>query len=1286
MKLQKYEFYAFFIVTTFRKGFLDTMKGIIINSHNISHQMKTTSFHYLWVSVVMATLTMLCPLSICATGATSQEINNAIVLEESIPLIWENDTQYPFYIENGKAKSGNAGISNSKSSISFYYNSQHISDISLKYQNNNYNTSSHFVGVYIDGVLAYESNSSQSVNNLSFRLPIGNHIISVRDSIGNNTSNSYYTILWDVKVTEAIGANSDELNNAILTDGSIALNWVNDSQNPWMLSDGYAKSNNFGFANSKSALKFSYVSETTSNVSFKYQNNDYNNNVHYVEVFIDGECKYESNVSQYVRSESFFMPSGHHEVVFRDSLGNNSGFNYFMKLWDVCVNNYPKIEDIIVSPNSIPIEIRDEGLQPWYIEDGAAKSSSYKYNNSSSILKSKITLDKRTKVSFNTKVGYRYPGDSELKFSINEEPFYISPNSNWNYVSVVLHPGTYDLKWVFSNTYSGNDYYALIKDISLTQDWIDVAVTPGMLGVETLYKVNVLTDVELLSVSGSLNDADWTTIKMMKNLHALDLSATDIQSIQDEAFKNLPYLNTVYLPENVKTIGNEAFIGTNLNFITIPSSVQSIGRGAFSGTPLHKISFNENSDLESIGYEAFKDCKWLQEFIMPNSVVELETYSSSSNDSRTFYDCSALNKIVFSDKLTILPDYTCYNNRAVTELHLPINVVTIGDFFMYAANGLKSLEFPETLRSIGRNAFSGIHQIENLSLPDKLNTIGYQAFEKSENLKVVELPSGVTSYDLTFSGCNAIETVICRSATPPTISYDPFPSITKANVTLKVPSFSVPSYKLDSYWYQFGNIIEGDPVDYWKIIGDLKLLNNRRMEGKPDIDLYYGGKLTIGGDAPMEVGKLDIYISEESPSSLVSDCNAFTADEINTIFKVDPNKWYFITPMADIDLRQVNVSGSANYVFRYYDGATRADIGAGTSWKNVSSMTLKAGLGYIFQCNAASDITFPVPVEFRSKILSTDPVKLTLSAHPSDNAANKGWNYLGNPYPSYYDIHYMDFTAPITVWTGSTYRAYSIADDNYVLRPMQGFFVQKPDAVDAITLQVAGRQIESTVNRSYATKVKSRVNSEGTRAIFNLEIGGEEPADMTRVVFNENADLGYEIERDASKFMSMDDSVAQIYTIDDVDNKLAINERPANDGIVNLGIYLPNSNDEYIISASKMDGNAILLDKENNTEHDLSNGGYKFTSMSAGVCEDRFALKLKSSITSGISTISAGNVLVETVTDGIIVKGSEKIFVYSTDGIQIYHNDSVNGDIHIMLAKGIYVVVANGKSYKVAVK
>lgn len=822
--------------------------------------------------------------------------------------------------------------------------------------------------------------------------------------------------------------------------------------------------------------------------------------------------------------------------------------------------------------------------------------------------------------------------------------------------------------------------------------------TPGMLGVETLYVVDRLQDVEMLRISGTMNSTDWTTIDKMTNLVALDMTDVDIREIPANRFKSNTQIRLVRLPKTLESIGDYAFYGCNLTNIEIPASVKTIGAYAFQSNILHTLTFEENSNLTSIGVSAFESNSNIREIIMPNSVTSL--------GSRAFYGISRLNNLHISEGLTNLESYVFRGATDLTSVVLPPNITSIGES-SFAVCGLTNIEIPHAVTSIGINAFAS-NKIESLEIPSSVKTIntwafynnkissivipetvtslGLGVFESNTKLEYIELPSGLSKYTDQFEDCPNIKKIVCHCATPPTISGDPFKSVTKSNVTLEVPSFALATYKLDSYWYQFGTIVGGALTDKWKIIGDLKLLNNRRMEGKPDIDLYYGGKLTVGGDAPMEVGQLDIYTSEANPSSLVNNCSAFSSDEINTIFKVDANKWYFITPMVDIDLRQVNVSGASNYVFRYYDGATRADIGSGSSWKNVSDMTLKAGIGYIFQCNAASEITFPVAADLRSSILSTEAVTLTLVAHPSENNAHKGWNYVGNPYPSYYDIYYMDFTAPITVWTGSTYRAYSIADDDYVLRPMQGFFVQKPDAVDRIILQASGRQIESTVNRTSSAKIRSRMDAENNRTVFDLEIGGEDKADMTRVVLNERAELEYEIERDASKFMSMNDEIAQIYTIDDADNRLSINERPENNGVVNVGIYIPDSNEEYVISASRLDGYAILVDKEKYVEHNLAQGGYKFTAADDGILEGRFALKLKKDFASGFDGIDTDKIVVETIVSGIVVKGAESIAVYSTDGIQLYNDVSVDSDVRIELAKGVYVVVANGKSYKVAVK
>lgn len=213
--------------------------------------MKPISFHFLFVSMILVTLAILCPQSISAAGATSTEINNTIVLNGSIPLTWENDASYPWIVDNGRMKSGNAGIKNSSSSLKFKYSSTCVTNISFIYQNNDYNASTHTVEVLVDGVVKYNSNNNEYELTVQFRLPIGNHSVEIRNAIGNSSSSAYYALLRNVSVTETQPASTASLNNLVL-DGSTNITWTNDTKYPWTIENGYAKSGNFGLKDTKS--------------------------------------------------------------------------------------------------------------------------------------------------------------------------------------------------------------------------------------------------------------------------------------------------------------------------------------------------------------------------------------------------------------------------------------------------------------------------------------------------------------------------------------------------------------------------------------------------------------------------------------------------------------------------------------------------------------------------------------------------------------------------------------------------------------------------------------------------------------------------------------------------------------------------------------------------------------------------------------------------------------------------------------------------------------------------
>lgn len=830
---------------------------------------------------------------------------------------------------------------------------------------------------------------------------------------------------------------------------------------------------------------------------------------------------------------------------------------------------------------------------------------------------------------------------------------------------------------VYASEIAGNNMFSSLSNVAMVADgngmakaadddisgdeivedkWIDVELaTAGSLGVEVLYNVDVLTDVEYLKVTGTLNSTDWTTITQMKNLKALDLRNAKLESIPADGCKTLTSLAEIYLPEGLKTIGNYAFRYTQLQKITIPSSVTSIGERIFyEVTTLEEAEFAEGSQLTSIPTAMFRGCNKLTTCILPKTLISIGTYA--------FYNCNELSSCVLPESLKEIGTNAFYRNYKIT-----------------------TVEFPQGLQSIGRYAYqeSGI---ESVILPIGLSTLGDNAFHTCKSLTFVELPSYIEKYDDNFRYCTAIKKVVLHSATPPAINGDPFGNVTKANIEIVVPSFAVVNYKLDSYWYQFGSIVGGVESDYWKITAPLSLTNNRRMDGKPSIDMYYNGQLTVGGNAPMEVATLNMFMSDDTPARIVNTCNAMTADELNTTYKVDANKWYFLSPMHDVNLADIEHSvAGASFVFRYYDGEGRATNGPGSSWKNVTDDVLVAGQGYIFQCNKAGEITMPSTAESIGKMLTADDVVAPLATYASENTANQNWNMVGNPYPCYYDIYYMDFTAPITVWDMSsrTYKAYSLVDDNLVLRPMQAFFVQKPDNVDNITFDKDGRQMESTINRaSYAPARNARISAD--RKLFNIVISDGEMSDETRVVINSEASDGYEMDRDASKFMSMSDDVPQIYTVDAEGNSLAINERPMLDGKIALSVYAAKAG-FHTISLGRADGDISLYDVVEGRTVNLNSEDYTFYVDEAGVLEGRFMLMpavdnnptgIGSIDADGMSVTAGKGMLRVTASDNVVVN------VYTADGKKAAAATAVAGVAEFNLAAGVYVVSVNGKTVK----
>ena len=1019
----------------------------------------------------------------------------------------------------------------------------------------------------------------------------------------------------------------DSIYATLVSRSDVELTIVNDANYPWSVdaTNACITNGNKGYKNTFSTLTLSYKSNYTTEFQFSWL--CYNYSSHKLQLYIDDELQTTTTNSSYSVLR-YYLPAGEHTIVFRDSIGNYASTSNYSRIKNLTIKEIVQLEPTALTKDSDPLTFTNDDTFPWTVEDGYIQSSNYEKSKSSSNFSTTFTIDKPSMLSFEAYVhhpdNYTGYGSHYLHFSINGQT-YESYADATDYVEhkIVFQPGTYTVQWKDTIHNTTTAYKTQIRNIELSRNWLEINVSsPGNLGVEVLRKVNVLNDVELIKIKGSLNDTDWASIKQMNNVVGIDLSETTITTIPKEAFVGLNYLTDVKLPETLTTIGEYAFHKTKIWQIDIPDAVISLQQDAFSRTLLRRVGLTANTQLTTIARGVFYDCTQLTEFIMPNTVTELTGIYSFAN-------CTNLKKLHFSQALVNIPGETCENCSALVDVLLPPYLQSIESEAFYNTTNLRKIDFPETLKSIGSYAFYG-SRLDSVKLPLNLTTLESYAFYYCKNLKYVELSAYIPKYYSNFHYCDSINTVVCPSVIPPTIEYDPFSSGNAfSNMTLYVPSVSLLNYKLDKYWYQFGTILplDQEPLT-WTIGNDMTLYNEQPLNVEPNVSLTYSrdgsydvytGSLTVEGNQTLSMKSFSMALANTNEYSYSSHTKNYCALVNNSNMRADSvwmtldnrnNVWTFFSFPYDVKVADIATlsKGTTHYVIRKYDGEKRANGLSDSTWVLLSADDeLKAGQGYIMQSSRYEDDYSQTSTSFRmpainntnkNNIFCNTDITVALNAYQSEFIHNRGWNLIGNPYPAYFDTRFMDFTAPITVWDMrySTYQAYSPIDDAYILHPGEAFFVQCPVDKKEIVFNQAGRQIDRSERTISSMPAKlPAAQSADQRVVINLSLSDGENMDNTRIVLNEHATMQYDINMDASKFMSEEASIPQIYT-ENSGVKYAINERPIADAQVDLSTRI-NVAGSYTITLQKDIENytIYLLDKKLNKQVILSeNSEYTF--------------------------------------------------------------------------------------------
>lgn len=746
----------------------------------------------------------------------------------------------------------------------------------------------------------------------------------------------------------------------------------------------------------------------------------------------------------------------------------------------------------------------------------------------------------------------------------------------------------------------------------------DIVAAAAFCNQSKLLSVKLPTSVTSIGANAFAYCTGLETVEAQKKLETIDYSA----------FYQCSMLKEVKLPADgaLKSIGGSAFYNCYLPSISLPASLQTIGDEAFESSGLKSVTFAENSSLQSIGEEAFRHCSSLASMKLPDNGL-LKTIGNSA-----FYYCTSL-----------------------TSINIPEGITTIEGSTFNRCSKLNSISLPSTLTTINGSAFSGCSSLTSISLPIKLSTIGYEAFYGS-GLTELHLPAAIRSIGSSaFAGCSNLKNYYIYTVEPTTVKNNTFSNYTTA--TLHVPSLAWGKYYLNKNWSFFPDPIEDNEYQYqyFYLTNDLDINDNSltNLGSQPEVELEGTSGMIVNLSSGKTVSLGDIHMSNEA--SIVVASGNVTAEALYLEMPITNGKWYFLS--LPYRVKMTNVEAPGKYVFRYYDGQERASNGSG-GWKNYTGTYLQPKQGYIFQANTAG--TLKMKVEKADLNLSGGARQDALTTYVAENAKNASWNFVGNPHTSYFDIDETGYTAPITVWTGSTYQAKRAGDDQYHLAPMEGFFVQKPSTTTQMNFPASGCHTSNQWADIVAAKQVNATRTRGAdnRRFVDLAIGdGETSNDQTRVVFNPVKGQDYEMDCDAAKFMS-ELPVAQLWTVGADQAQYAINERP--EGEVALA-YTAATDGVLCISAERMDQPVWLYDRQEGVTHDLSVGGYLF-STSAGTFDNRFLL------------LTAPN---PTAIDAVKDQNGKESTIYTLDGRQLPQGSQ---------PRGAYIMKQGNKAVKVIKK
>ena len=347
------------------------------------------------------------------------------------------------------------------------------------------------------------------------------------------------------------------------------------------------------------------------------------------------------------------------------------------------------------------------------------------------------------------------------------------------------------------------------ETFDMTFPFTSATVSSGV-RLANLFTTDELAKITHLKVLGEMTEADFTTIKeKMTGVTRLDLGGATVEgnAIPNEALLDMKSIEDFVFPQNIETIGDNAFFGCSgfTGDLTIPEGVKTIGNYAFRSCSGFTGSLTILKGVETIGAGAFFACRgFIGSLTIPEGVKTI-------GDNAFSYCSGFIGSLTIPEGVTSIGEFAFFHCSGFTgDLKIPKGV-TIGNYaFSYCSGFTGDLTIPEGVETIGTGAFSYCSGFKgSLTIPEGVTSIDKYAFYGCSGFTGdLTIPKGVTTIgDIAFAECSNITSIYCYIENP-NITYGSNIFNNVPDIPVRVPAAAVEAYKSHAVWEKFKDNIQ----------------------------------------------------------------------------------------------------------------------------------------------------------------------------------------------------------------------------------------------------------------------------------------------------------------------------------------------------------------------------------------------------------------------------------------------------------------------------------------------